>query len=78
MKKKTLIQPSVKRKLLVITLLCLLTASALQLYTFGLSGDFFTSWFRMFCVLFMLVATTVLAIVPGVHYIVNKSSELLR
>lgn len=76
--KKAFLKPPVKRKLLVIFLFCLLTASALQLYTFGFSDNFFTNWFRMFLVLFVLIGTTVLAIVPGVHYIINKSSELLR
>ena len=76
--KKALLKPSVKRKLLVIFLLCLFAASALQLYTFGFADNFFMNWFRMFLVLFVLVTTTVLAIVPGANYIVNKSSELLR
>jgi hypothetical protein len=75
--KKVILKPSVKRKLLVISLLCLLMASALQLYTFGFADNFFVNWFRMFFVLFVLTTTTVLAIVPGVNYIVNKSSELL-
>jgi hypothetical protein len=75
--KKVILKSSVKRKLLVISLFCLFTASALQLYTFGLADNFFMNWFRMFFVLFVLVTTTVLAIVPGVNYLVNKSSELL-
>jgi hypothetical protein len=75
--KKVILKSSVKRKLLVISLFCLFTASALQLYTFGFADNFFMNWFRMFFVLFVLVTTTVLAIVPGVNYLVNKSSELL-
>ncbi|MBD1397975.1 DUF2798 domain-containing protein [Pontibacter sp. JH31] len=70
--KKAILKPSVKRKLLVIFLLCLFSASALQLYTFGFADNFFLNWFRMFSVLFILVGTTVLAIVPGVNYLVNK------
>jgi uncharacterized membrane protein YhhN len=75
--RKAFLKPPVKRKLLVISLLCFLTATALQLYTFGFADNFFINWLRMFVVLFVLVAGTVLAIVPGVNYIVNKSSELL-
>jgi hypothetical protein len=70
--KRPFLKPALKRKLLVISLLCLLMASALQLYTFGFSGDFFLNWFRLFFVLFVVIATTVLAIVPGLHYIVHK------
>lgn len=76
--KKNFLNPALKRKLLVILSLCLLTASALQLYTFGFADNFFINWLRFFVVLFVLVAGTVLAIVPGVHYIVSKTSELLR
>jgi hypothetical protein len=76
--KKKLLNPVLKRKLLVILSLCLLTASALQLYTFGFADNFFMNWLRLFVVLFVLVAGTALAIVPGVHYLVNKTSELLR
>ncbi|PKV66779.1 DUF2798 domain-containing protein [Pontibacter ramchanderi] len=76
--KKNFLNPALKRKLLVIALLCLLIASALQLYTFGFADNFFMNWLRLFVVLFVLVAGTVLAIVPGVHYLVNKTSQLLR
>ncbi|WP_299705155.1 DUF2798 domain-containing protein [uncultured Pontibacter sp.] len=75
--RKAFLKPPVKRKLLVIFLLCFLTATALQLYTFGFADNFFINWLRMFVVLFVLVAGTVLAIVPGVNYLVNKSSALL-
>lgn len=75
--KKKFLNPALKRKLLVISLLCLLIASALQLYTFGFADNFFINWLRLFVVLFALVAGTVLAIVPGANYIVNKTSQLL-
>jgi hypothetical protein len=75
--RKAFLKPPVKRKLLVIFLLCFLAATALQLYTFGFADNFFINWLRMFVVLFALVAGTALAIVPGIHYLVNKSSELL-
>ncbi|MBF8964812.1 DUF2798 domain-containing protein [Pontibacter sp. FD36] len=76
--KKNLMNPALKRKLLVISLLCLLVASALQLYTFGFADNFFSNWLRMFVVLFVLVAGTVLAVVPGANYVVNKTSQLFR
>lgn len=76
--KMKFMNPALKRKLLVISLLCLLTASALQLYTFGFADNFFINWLRFFFVLFVLVAGTVLAIVPGANYLVNKTSDLLR
>ena len=76
--KKKFLNPALKRKLLVIFSFCLLTASALQLYTFGFADNFFMNWLRLFVVLCVLVGGTVLAIVPGVHYLVNKTSEILR
>jgi hypothetical protein len=76
--KKAFLKPTVGRKLLIIFLLCLFMASALQLYTFGFADNFFSNWLRMFVVLFVLMAGAVLAIVPGVNYLVNKTSELLR
>lgn len=72
------LKPTIKRKLLVILLLSLFTASALQLYTFGFADNFFANWFRMFFVLFVLTSATVLAIVPGVNFLVNKTSALFR
>jgi hypothetical protein len=61
-----------KRRLIVIAFISLLLASALELYTFGLASDFIMRWFRTFFVIFTLIALTVLAIVPGVNYLVNK------
>ncbi|GHA69542.1 DUF2798 domain-containing protein [Pontibacter akesuensis] len=60
------------RKLLLIALISLLLASALQLYTFGLSADFFGRWLRSFFVFFVMIAVTVLAIIPGVNYVVAR------
>ncbi|WP_242920847.1 DUF2798 domain-containing protein [Pontibacter liquoris] len=73
MKKPALPRP-LKRRLLVIALISLLLASALELYTFGLASDFLLRWFRSFFVFFTLIAVTVLAIIPGVAYGVNKAA----
>lgn len=66
------IKPQLKRKLIIIAIISLLLASAMELYTFGLASDFLVRWFRSFFVVFTLVALTALAIVPGVNYAVDK------
>lgn len=76
--RKAYLKPPVKRKLLIVSLFCLLVSSALQLYTFGFADNFFINWLRLFVVLFVLTAGTVMAIIPGAHYLVNKLSELLK
>ena len=78
MKKPFARQTTLKLKLLVILILCLLLASAMELYTFGIASDFFTRWLRSFFVLFVLIAATALAIVPGVNYAVNKLKDLAK
>lgn len=72
MMKKPVLARSLKRKLLLIAIISLLLASALELYTFGISSGFLLGWFRAFFVFFMLISLTVLAIIPGVAYGVNK------
>ncbi|MFT2007320.1 DUF2798 domain-containing protein [Pontibacter sp. 13R65] len=76
--KKSFTPQQLKLKLLVIVILSLLLASAMELYTFGIASDFFTRWFRSFFVLFMLIAVTALGIVPGVNYAVNKLRDLKK
>jgi len=75
--KKPYLSPLLKRKLLTIAAISLLLASALQLYTFGISADFISSWLRFSFVFFTLISITVLAIVPAVNYGVNKVSGRL-
>lgn len=70
--KKTYSKPALKRKLIVISIISLLLASALELYTFGIASDFFTRWLRTFFVIFILTSVTALGIVPGVNWAVNK------
>ena len=71
---KKYIKPQLKRKLIIIAILSLLLASALELYTFGLDSDFLVRWFRTFFVIFIMVGLTTLAIVPAVNYAVNKAA----
>ncbi len=73
--KKPVLTSQLKRKLLVIVLISLLLASAMELYTFGMPSDFFTRWLRSFFVIFTLIAVTVLGIVPGINYAVNYTAK---
>ncbi len=63
---------TVKRKLLLLTIISLLLALALQLYTFGMAANFFSRWFNSFIFFFSLTALTLVAIIPGVAYVVNR------
>lgn len=74
MKKKVLV-PQLKRSLILLAIVSLLLASALEIYTFGFTPDFVVRWLRSFFVFFVLIAGTVLAIVPGVNYVVNRFSK---
>ncbi|WP_276497718.1 DUF2798 domain-containing protein [Pontibacter litorisediminis] len=69
---KPVLKPHLRRKLVLIAITCLLLASALELYVFGLHADFPGRLLRSFFVLFVLVSLTVLAIVPGVSKAVDK------
>lgn len=70
--KKSTFNPKMKQRLVWLVLISLLLGSALEIYTFGFTSDFFTRWLRAFFVFFILISVTVLAIVPGVNYGVNK------
>jgi len=72
MMKKPVSARSLKRKLMLIAIISLLLASALELYTFGIYDEFLLGWFRAFFMFFMLISLTLLAIIPGVAYGVNK------
>ncbi|MFD1187814.1 DUF2798 domain-containing protein [Pontibacter rugosus] len=71
MKSKS-VSPLLRRKLVIIAVVSLLLASALELYTFGLGSDFVGRWFRSFFVFFVMISMTILAIVPGVNYTVAR------
>ncbi|NDK56109.1 DUF2798 domain-containing protein [Pontibacter fetidus] len=72
--KKALISAQLKTKLLVILIISILLASALELYTFGIPSDFIVRWFNSFFVIFFMISITVLGIVPAVNYAVNKAA----
>lgn len=72
--KKAFISTQLRNKLLVITIISLLLASALELYTFGIPSDFLLRWFRSFFVFFLMISVTVLGIVPAINYAVNKAA----
>lgn len=73
--KKKVLAPQLKRSLLLLAVISLLLASALEIYTFGFTPDFAVRWLRSFFVFFVLIAVTVLAIVPGVNHVVNRTSK---
>ncbi|WP_439881288.1 DUF2798 domain-containing protein [Pontibacter sp. MBLB2868] len=64
--------PHLKTRLMLIAVISLLLASALNLYTFGISSGFLINWMRSFFVFFVLIGFTVMAIVPGVNYLISR------
>jgi len=73
--KKRFLAPQLKRRLLLLAVISLLLASALEIYTFGFTSGFVVRWLRSFFVFFVLISATVLAIVPAVNYIVKKLTK---
>lgn len=72
--KKALISTQLKTKLLVILIISVLLASALELYTFGIPSDFIVRWLNSFFVVFFMISVTVLGIIPAINYAVNKAA----
>ena len=72
--KKAFISTQIKTKLLVIAIISVLLASALELYTFGIPSDFIGRWFNSFFVIFVMISVTVLGIIPAINYAVNKAA----
>ncbi|WP_347157180.1 DUF2798 domain-containing protein [Pontibacter chitinilyticus] len=70
--KKLALSHTLKRKLLLIAAISLLLALALEIYTFGFAAGFLVGCFRAFFVFFVMITLTVLAIIPGVSYGVNR------
>ena len=73
--KKQFNSQALKRKFLVIAILSLLLASALELYTFGIASDFLSRLVRSFFVIFTLTSVTALGIVPGINWAVNTVAK---
>ncbi|RDV15675.1 DUF2798 domain-containing protein [Pontibacter diazotrophicus] len=70
--KKQLLTPQLKRQLILIAVISLLLASALEIYVFGFTSDFMIRWLRSFFVFFVMISVTKLAIVPAVNNGVNR------
>lgn len=60
------------RDLLVIFLLSFFISTALIVYLFGMTDDFFSRLFLSIMVTFFLLAATVLGIIPLINYIGKK------
>ena len=73
--KKRFLAPQLKRSLILLAVISLLLASALEIYTFGFTSGFVVRWLRSFFVFFVLISATVLVIVPAVNYAVKKLSK---
>ena len=73
--KRQLLKPHFRRKLLLIAVICLLLAAALELYTFGIGMHFISRLLRSFFVVYVIISLTALAIVPGVS---NSVDRLMR
>jgi len=72
--KKPILSSQTKTKLLVIAVISVLLASALELYTFGIPSDFLGRWLNCFFVIFVMITITVLGIIPAINYAVNKTA----
>ena len=73
--KKRFLAPQLKRRIILLALVSLLLASALEIYTFGFTSGFVVRWLSSFFVFFVLISATVLVIVPAVNYAVKKLSK---
>jgi antibiotic biosynthesis monooxygenase (ABM) superfamily enzyme len=60
------------RRLLIIFLLSFFISTALIIYVFGMTGDFFPRMFWCLLVVFLLISLTVLGIIPLVNRLVSR------
>ena len=70
--KKTFNSKELSRNLLVIFLISFFISTALIIYLFGWTDDFFSRMFWCLLVVFLLISITVLGIVPLVNRLVNR------
>jgi len=68
-------QKGLLRDLLVIFLISFFISTALIVYLFGMTSDFFSRLFWCVLVVFLIIAVTVLGIIPVVNYYGNKWSK---
>jgi antibiotic biosynthesis monooxygenase (ABM) superfamily enzyme len=60
------------RRLLIIFLLSFFISTALIIYVFGMTADFFPRMFWCLLVVFLMISLTVLGIIPLVNRLINK------
>jgi antibiotic biosynthesis monooxygenase (ABM) superfamily enzyme len=60
------------RRLLIIFLLSFFISTALIIYVFGMSADFFPRMFWCLLVVFLLISLTALGIIPLVNRLVKR------
>ena len=61
-----------RRRLLIIFLLSFFISTALIIYVFGMTDDFFLRMFWCLLVVFLLISLTALGIIPLVNWLMNK------
>lgn len=61
-----------RRRLLIIFLLSFFISTALIIYVFGMTGDFFLRLLWCLLVVFLLFSLTALGIIPLVNWLGNK------
>ncbi len=75
-KQKPFNQKEFLRHLLVIFLISFFISTAMIIYLFGWTDDFFSRLFFCLLVVFLLIASTVLGIIPGVNYVMVKWPQI--
>ncbi len=70
--KKSFDRRGLLRQLLIIFLLSFFISTALTVYLFGMTSDFFSRLFWCLLVMFLLISITALGIIPLVSRLVNK------
>ena len=63
---------AIGRRLLIMFLLSFFISTALTIYTFGMTADFFSRMFWCLLVVFLLISLTALGIIPLVNRLLNK------
>lgn len=71
-RKPALTRRPLARSLLIIFLLSFFISTALIIYVFGMTADFFPRMFWSLLVIFVLISLTALGIIPLVNRLVNR------
>ncbi|KAA5539807.1 DUF2798 domain-containing protein [Adhaeribacter rhizoryzae] len=70
--KKSFDRRGLLRQLLIIFLLSFFISTALIIYLFGMTEDFFSRLFSCLLVVFLFISSMVLGIIPAINYLGNK------